>query len=105
MAIDFVGILKAAVQKGASDIHILVGKPPMLRVLGEIVPLDGAPVLKPEDTQPLIYSILFDQQRRKFEEKQELDCSFAVPGVARFRQSRLRPGRVRRKVTTVCTRK
>ncbi len=85
MGIDFVGILKSAVQKGASDIHIVVGKPPMLRILGEIQPLEGAPVLKPEDTQPLIYSILFDQQRKRFEEKQELDSSFTLPGVSRFR--------------------
>ena len=85
MAIDFVAILKSAVQKGASDIHILVGKPPMLRILGEIVPLEGFAPLKAEETTPLIYSILFDQQRRKFEDKQELDSSFAVPGVARFR--------------------
>lgn len=85
MAIDFVSILKAAVQKNASDIHIAVGKPPMLRLRGEIVPLEGVPPLKAEETQPLIYSILFDAQRRKFEETFELDCSFAVPGVARFR--------------------
>lgn len=85
MAIDFVGILKAAVQKNASDVHIVVGKPPMLRIRGEIIALEGYAPLKPEETQPLIYSILFDAQRRKFEERQELDSSFSVPGVARFR--------------------
>lgn len=85
MAIDFVGVLKTAVERNASDVHILVGKPPMLRILGEIVALEGYAPLKMEETQQLIYSILFDQQRRKFEERQELDCSFAVPGVARFR--------------------
>lgn len=85
MTIDFVSILKTAVQRNASDIHILVGKPPMLRILGEISPLEGYAPLKADETQPLIYSILFDQQRRKFEEKQELDSSFAIPGVARFR--------------------
>ncbi|MCG3204789.1 MAG: Twitching mobility protein [Elusimicrobia bacterium] len=85
MAIDFLGILKTAVERNASDVHILVGKPPMLRILGEIVALEGYEPLKPEDTQRLIYSILFDQQRRKFEERQELDCSFSVPGSARFR--------------------
>ncbi len=85
MAINFVEVLKSAVQKNASDIHIVVGKPPMLRVRGEIMALEGYPPLKADETQPLIYSILFDQQRRKFEEKQELDCSFAIPGVSRFR--------------------
>ncbi len=85
MAHDFVEILTKAVNKKASDIHILVGKPPMARILGEIVPLEGYPVLTAEDTQKLVYSILFDAQRRKFEEKQELDCSFSVPQLARFR--------------------
>lgn len=85
MAIDFVAILRSAVQKGASDIHIMVGKPPMLRIRGEVIPLEGYQPFQPTETQPLIYSILFDAQRRKFEEKQELDTSFAVPGLARFR--------------------
>jgi twitching motility protein PilT len=85
MAHDFVEILTRAVQKKASDIHVVVGKPPMARILGEIVPIEGYPVLTAEDTQKLIYSILFDAQRRKFEESQELDCSFSVPGLARFR--------------------
>lgn len=85
MPIDFASILKTAVQKGASDVHVLVGRPPMMRVRGEIVPIDNLPPLTAQETQPLIYSILFDSQRRRFEEKYELDCSFALPGTARFR--------------------
>ncbi len=85
MAHDFVEILTRAVQKKASDIHLVVGKPPMARILGEIVPVEGYPVLTGEDTQKMVYSILFEAQRRKFEEKQELDCSFSVPQLARFR--------------------
>ncbi|MFN0117217.1 MAG: type IV pilus twitching motility protein PilT [Elusimicrobiota bacterium] len=85
MAIDFVGILQAAVKKQASDIHIVIGKPPIVRIRGEIMPLEGYPIITAEDSQKLIYSILFETQRRKFEENQELDCSFSLPGVARFR--------------------
>ncbi len=82
---DFVSILQTAVQKKASDVHLVIGKPPMMRVRGEIVPIDGFQPIKPEESQKLVYSILFDQQRRRFEEHQELDCSFALPNVARFR--------------------
>lgn len=85
MALDFVQILTQAVQLKASDIHIVIGKPPMVRVRGEISPLAGFPDIKAEDSHHLIYSILFDAQRRKFEERQELDCSFSLPNVARFR--------------------
>ncbi len=85
MAQEMLQILKTAVEKNASDIHIVVGKPPMVRIRGEIQPLPDFPIVKPEDTQALIYSFLFDGQRKKFEEKQELDCSFNLPGVARFR--------------------
>jgi twitching motility protein PilT len=82
---DFVEILSKAVQMQASDVHIVVGKPPLVRVRGEIAPLPGYEVIKTEESQKLIYSILFDAQRRRFEEKQELDCSFSLPNVARFR--------------------
>lgn len=82
---DFVEILTKAVQMQASDVHIAVGKPPLVRVRGEIIALPGYEPIKTEDSQKLIYSILFDAQRRRFEEKQELDCSFALPNVARFR--------------------
>src|SRR5438132_1095059 len=85
MPLDFLRILQTAVQKKSSDVHMVIGKPPMVRVRGEIMALEGFPAIKAEESQALIYSILFDTQRRKFEEKQELDCSFTLPGVARFR--------------------
>src|SRR4051812_2457481 len=85
MPLDFISILKLAVQKKASDIHIVINKPPMVRIRGEISVLEGYPPIKSDESQALIYSILFDTQRRKFEERQELDCSFTVPGTARFR--------------------
>ena len=83
---DMVTILKTAVQQGASDIHISVGKPPLMRRAGEVVPVaDGLAPLTAEMTKTLIYSALYDEQRAKFEKDWELDCSFAVTGVSRFR--------------------
>lgn len=82
---EFIDILKAAVEKGASDIHILIGKPPMVRFRGEIVPLVEFPEISAEESKRLIYSILYDDQKQKFEEHLELDCSFEVKGLSRFR--------------------
>jgi twitching motility protein PilT len=82
---DLVNILQSAVQQGASDIHICVGKPPMMRLNGEIKSIANLAPLTSEQTKTLIYSVLYDEQRAKFEEHWELDCSFAVTGVSRFR--------------------
>ncbi|MBV9079509.1 MAG: type IV pilus twitching motility protein PilT [Elusimicrobia bacterium] len=82
---DFVDILKTAVAQKASDVHIVVGRPPMVRIRGEMMPLAGYEPLTQPEAHRLVYSILPDNQRRKFEEHMELDCSFALPGVARFR--------------------
>ena len=87
---DMVTILKTAVQRGSSDIHICVNKPPMMRLNGEIIPvLEGQPPLTAEQTKALIYSALYDEQRAKFEKDWELDCSFAITGVSRFRLNAL----------------
>lgn len=85
MSANFVNILETAVQKKASDVHVVIGKPPMVRIMGEIQPLDGFEPVTAQESQQLIYSVLFDAQRRRFEEKMELDCSVTLPGVARFR--------------------
>jgi len=83
---DMVTILKTAVQRGSSDIHICVNKPPMMRLNGEMIPVaEGLPPLTAEEAKALIYSTLYDEQRAKFEKDWELDCSFAVTGVSRFR--------------------
>jgi twitching motility protein PilT len=76
--------LKATIEKGASDLHITVGVPPQLRINGALAPLD-LPPLKGPDTKQLIYSILTDAQKHKFEENWELDLSFGVEGLSRFR--------------------
>jgi len=76
--------LRVAVNKRASDIHIKSGCPPMLRIDGRIVPTEMKP-LTPSDTKQALYSILSNDQREEFEEQHELDFSFMVSGLARFR--------------------
>jgi twitching motility protein PilT len=79
-------LLKAMVEKGASDLHITTGSPPQLRIDGELVPLKTAP-LTPVETKQICYSILTDAQKHKFEEENELDLSFGVKGLSRFRSN------------------
>jgi len=82
---ELVEILKATVQAGASDLHIVIGKPPMIRLDGDMTEIAGLPVITAEESKRLVYSILYEEQRAKFEAEWELDCSFAISGVARFR--------------------
>ncbi len=70
--------------KGASDLHITTGTPPQLRIDGDLIPLRTEP-LTPVDTKQLCYSILTDAQKLRFEEDSELDLSFGVKSLARFR--------------------
>ena len=77
-------LLKWMVEKGASDLHVTTGTPPQLRVDGELVQLKTNP-LTPVETKQLCYSILTDAQKHKFEEDNELDLSFGVKGLSRFR--------------------
>ena len=77
-------LLKMMIEKNASDLHITTGSPPRLRVDGKLVSVDNPP-LNPSDTKALCYSILTDAQKHKFEEESELDLSFGVKGLSRFR--------------------
>jgi twitching motility protein PilT len=77
-------LLKAMVEKGASDLHVTTGTPPQLRIDGKLIPLKTAP-LTPVDTKQLCYSILTDAQKHRFEEESELDLSFGVKALSRFR--------------------
>jgi twitching motility protein PilT len=79
-------LLKAMVDRGASDLHITTGSPPQLRIDGELVPLKMN-ALTPVETKQLCYSILTDAQKHKFEEENELDLSFGVKGLSRFRSN------------------
>src|SRR5256885_14458569 len=67
-----------------SDLHITTNSPPQVRVHGHLQPLD-MPVLTPAETKQLSYSVLTDAQKHRFEENLELDFSFGLKGLARFR--------------------
>ena len=77
-------LLKTMIERGASDLHITTNSPPRLRVDGKLIPLD-LPALSPAETKAVCYSILTDSQKHKFEENNELDLSFGVKGLSRFR--------------------
>lgn len=77
-------LLDLLVKRRGSDLHITVGSPPVIRVDGKLTKLDYD-VLNPEQTKKLAYSIMNDRQRQKFEENSELDLSFGIEQLSRFR--------------------
>ena len=77
--------LKRAIELKASDIHISVATPPMVRLNDQIMPLEDAPRLMPPDTQRLLFSIIDEDHMRTLMENGEVDMSFGVPEVGRFR--------------------
>jgi twitching motility protein PilT len=78
-------LLKRMVDSGGSDLHITTNSPPRIRVHGALKPCEDLPVLGPADTKQLAYSILTDAQKHRFEENLELDFSFGIKNIARFR--------------------
>ncbi len=83
--LDLDEALRAMVVATASDLHLTAGSPPMMRVNGGLRPLDGFPVVVTDGLQRTLYSIITQKQREKFETNLELDFSYAVRGLARFR--------------------
>jgi twitching motility protein PilT len=77
-------LLKTLVEQGGSDLHITINTPPQIRVHGHLQRLDGADMTAAE-TKQLAYSVLTDAQKKRFEETLELDFSFGIKGMARFR--------------------
>ena len=77
-------LLKTLVEMHGSDLHIATDTPPQVRIHGHLTRLDH-PALKPSDTKQLIYSVLTDLQKKRFEESWELDLAFSLSGVSRFR--------------------
>src|SRR6187399_3031486 len=77
-------LLRAMIEKGASDMHITTGSPPLLRIDGNVVPLK-LPALSPVETKQLCYSVLTEDQKIAFEKTKELDLSFGVKSLSRFR--------------------
>src|SRR2546428_1549783 len=85
MAATMHDLLTIMIERGASDLHITTGPPPQIRLHGKLTPLTQFERLTPQDTQRLAYSVLNEGQKQKFEEDNELDLSFGIQGLARFR--------------------
>jgi len=77
-------LLKTLVEMDGSDLHISTNTPPQIRVHGHLQRLQ-MPEMQPAETKQLVYSVLTDSQKKRFEETQELDFSFGIKGLARFR--------------------
>ncbi|MBK8872286.1 MAG: type IV pilus twitching motility protein PilT [Elusimicrobia bacterium] len=78
-------LLQMVHDRGASDLHLKAGRPPLLRVHGDIVPVEGQPVLEIEDVMGYVFAMINSGQRASLERDRELDFSFYLRGVARFR--------------------
>lgn len=78
-------LLRKMTDMGGSDLHITTGSSPQVRIHGHLHPLDGYAPLTPAETKQLAYSVLTDSQKHRFEENLELDFSFGLKGMSRFR--------------------
>jgi twitching motility protein PilT len=78
-------LLKAVHDRGGSDLHLKAGRPPMIRLHGEILPVEGEKPLEIDDLTSYVYAVINSQQRSTLERDRELDFSFYLRGVARFR--------------------
>src|SRR6266571_2594875 len=85
MAATMHDLLTILVERGASDLHITTGTYPQIRLHGKLTSLTQFEQLSPQDTQRLAYSVLNEGQKQKFEEENELDLSFGIQRLARFR--------------------
>jgi twitching motility protein PilT len=85
MAATMHDLLTIMIERGASDLHVTTGTYPQIRQNGKLQPLTEFEQLSPQDTQRLAYSVLNEGQKQKFEEDNELDLSFGIQGLARFR--------------------
>src|SRR5947207_9180774 len=78
-------LLTILLEREGSDLHLTAGTPPVIRIHGELERLEGYPLLTPRALQGMIYAILPQKLRERFEQELELDMSYALPGKARFR--------------------
>jgi len=78
-------LLTKMIEKGASDLHIVVGSPPIIRLNGNLEAMHEYPVLKQDETQEVIYSVMSEEQIASFETDRECDLSFGIEGLSRFR--------------------
>ncbi|NOZ13746.1 MAG: type IV pilus twitching motility protein PilT [Acidobacteria bacterium] len=84
MDVTLTQLLKTMVEQNGTDLHITTNSPPQIRLNGKLIPLK-LPPFRPTDTKKMIYSILNDSQKQRFEEQLELDFSFGIKNLARFR--------------------
>ncbi|MEP6506966.1 MAG: type IV pilus twitching motility protein PilT [Gemmatimonadales bacterium] len=85
MGLNLRALLEEMVTVGASDLHIVAGECPKLRIDGDITSAQTRGILRPKDTLQLAYSVLTEQQKKRFEMEDELDFSFGIASLARFR--------------------
>ena len=78
-------LLDLVIQWGGSDLHLASGSPPVIRVHGDLRPVTELPILNGSQIRQMVFSILTQKQREKFENELELDTSYALPGTGRFR--------------------
>jgi len=83
-------LLRVMTEHGASDLHLRVPAPPMLRVDGELVAAEGQPGLSPADIEEALLQTTNEEQRERFHDELELDFAYSVPGLARFRVNVMR---------------
>jgi twitching motility protein PilT len=83
-AFNFKAVLQRMIQQNASDLHLKVGRPPVLRINGDLSTLD-VPPLRPEDLKVLAEQIMTPKQVKEFAENKEADFAIGVPGIGRFR--------------------
>src|SRR4051794_21110958 len=84
MEFDFADAMLETMRRGASDLHLTAGSPPMIRVRGQLTELEG-PKLMPQSVREVVYSILTDEQRKRLENDWQIDFAYSLPGAARFR--------------------
>ncbi|MCD4702683.1 MAG: type IV pili twitching motility protein PilT, partial [Candidatus Aegiribacteria sp.] len=77
-------LLKEMMERRATDLHLTVGTPPVVRIDGELERMEYDP-LTGQDTQNLVYSLIKDEQKKRFELEKELDFAFGIKGLSRFR--------------------
>lgn len=104
MALTIEEIFKLAVKQRASDVHIVVGLPPVLRIDGQLKKLEEYPAVTAKEAQLLTFSILTEKQREEFVNDRDLDLSYELPDISRFRVNlhweRNYPGMVARLIST-----
>ncbi len=82
---DINDLLKAAIAQSASDLHIKVGSPPIIRVTGELIPMNSEDRISQQEAMKIAFAVMSPGQREIFKQKNEIDLAYSVPGLGRFR--------------------